>query len=261
MTRRTMLIAGAVAGAVLVLWYLLLWGPHKADLAEAKERRETAESKRDELATRVGRLRAAQKDEPIKRAQVEALRTTIPDEPNLAAFILDTNDAAAKSGIDFISVAPSEPAPAVAAAGAVAAPSASVASTRPTAARPRTAASPLPAEIKLQLQIKGGYFQVLDFLNRVNEMSRLVVTDGLTINSDNEAKLTVGVTARMFVRAVPAGFGDVPALVTPAPAAPAATAPAATAPAGGPAPAATTTPPTATAAPAGAASTTTGARS
>ncbi len=253
MTRRTMLIAGAVAGAVLVLWYLLLWGPRKADLAEAKERRETAESKRDELATRVDRLRAAQKDEPIKRAQVEALRTTIPDEPNLAAFILDTNDAAAKSGIDFISVAPAEPAPA---AGVVGAPSASVASTRPTAARTRTAASPLPAEIKLQLQIKGGYFQVLDFLNRVNEMSRLVVTDGLTINGDNEAKLTVGVTARMFVRAVPAGFGDVPALVTPAPATTATTAPA-----NGAAPAGTTTPPTATAAPASTASTTTGARS
>ncbi|MGH9283544.1 MAG: type 4a pilus biogenesis protein PilO, partial [Acidimicrobiales bacterium] len=113
MTRRTMFIAGAVAGAVLLLWYFLLWGPQKSELSEARERREAAETKRDELAARVARLKASQKDEPMKRAQLEALRTTIPDDPNLAAFILDTNDAATKSGIDFISIAPSEPAPAV----------------------------------------------------------------------------------------------------------------------------------------------------
>lgn len=241
MTRRTMLMAGAVAGAVLLLWYLLLWSPRKADLAEAKERRETAETKRDELATRVARLRSSQKDEPMKRAQVEALRTTIPDEPNLAAFILDTNDAASKSGIDFISIAPAEPAPAVAAV-----PAATVAATRSTS---RTTGSPLPAEIQLQLQITGGYFQVLDFLNRVNDLPRLVVTDGLNIASDDKAKLTVGVTARMFVREVPAGFGDVPLATTPPTAAPPGTA------------ATPVTPtPTAKAASAGPAPTTSGAR-
>lgn len=211
MTRRNMLIAGAAAGAVLILWYLLLWSPRKADLAEAQERREAAEATRDELATRVARLRASQKDEPLKRARVEALRTTIPDEPNLAAFILDTNDAAAKAGIDFISVAPSEPAPGVPGG-------ATIASTQPAAATPATAAGAAPAEIKLQLQVTGGYFQVLDFLNRMNELPRLVVTDGLSVSSDEKAKLTVSVTARMFVRTVPPGFGDVPA----APAAPAA---------------------------------------
>ena len=254
MTRRTMLIAGAVAGAVLVLWYLLLWGPQKSELSEAKERREAAETKRSELATRVGRLRAAQKDEPIKRAQVESLRTTIPDDPNLAAFILDANDAASKSGIDFISIAPSEPAPA---SGTAVTPTASVAAA-PVAGRSSTrgTVNVLPAEIKLELQIEGGYFQVLDFLNRLNDLPRLVMTDGLDIDSDEVGRLNVNLSARMFVRQVPPGFGDVP--VTPvAPAVP--TTPA---PATGAAPAAPVAPnpPTATAAPAGPASTT-GARS
>ena len=205
MTRRNLLITGAAALVVLVLWYMLLWSPRKADLAEATERREAAEAKRDELTIRVARLRASQKDEPLKRAQVEALRTTVPDEPNLAAFILDTNDAAAKAGIDFISVAPSEPAPAVLGAPGVA----TIASAQP--AGTTVAAGTPPAEIKVQLQITGGYFQVLDFLNRMNELPRLVVTDSLTVNSDEKAKLTVGMTARMFVRTVPPGFGDVPA--------------------------------------------------
>jgi Tfp pilus assembly protein PilO len=254
-TRRTMLIAGAVAGLVLVLWYLLLWGPQKSDLTEATERRETAETKQSELATRVGRLRAAQKDEPIKRARVEALRTTIPDDPHLADFILAANDAAAKSGIDFISIAPSEPAPAP---GTPITPAASAASAPRAGSRPtRTTAPILPAEIKLELQIEGGYFQILDFLNRLNDLPRLVITDGLDIDSDDKAHLSVNLSARMFVRQVPPGFGDVPVL----PVAPAATATPAPA-TNGAAPAApvATNPPAATAAPASPASTT-GARS
>jgi len=230
-----MLIAGVAAGLVLILWYLLLWSPRKADLAEARDRREKAEVLRDELAIRVTRLRASQKDEPMKRAQVEALRTTIPDDPNLAAFILDTNDAASKAGIDFISIAPSEPAPGAGLAGAAAVNTSTAAGAAPVAGA-------LPAEVKLQLQITGGYFQVLDFLNRIGEMPRLVITDGLNVSSDEKAKLSVGVTARMFLRAVPAGFGGVPL----APAAPVAP-PAATSVT---IPAASTPPPTATAAPA-----------
>ena len=248
MNRRTLLIAGGVSVAVLVLWYLLLWSPRKGELSDAKADRETAETERDTLAARVDRLKASQKDEPLKRAQVEALRTTVPDEPNLAAFILDTNDAAAKAGIDWISIAPSEPAPATpgAAISTVAA-----AQTAPAApAAPAASAAP-PAEIKLTMQITGGYFQVLDFLNRVNDMPRLVVTDGLNVTSDEKAKLTVGVTARMFVRTVPPGYGDVPAapVTTPTTAAPAAPA------------AAPSTPPSTTSAAPAAGTTPTGARS
>ena len=257
MTRRNMLIAGVAAGLVLVLWYFLLWSPRKADLAEAKDRREKAQTLRDELATRVTRLRASQKDEPMKRAQVEALRTTIPDEANLAAFILDTNDAASKAGIDFISVAPSVPAPATATV-APAAPAATAVNTSTATGAAPVAAGPLPAEIKLQLQVTGGYFQVLDFLNRVGEMPRLVITDGLTVSSDEKAKLTVGVTARMFVRTVPPGYGGVPVATADTVATPAT--PPAAANAGTP-PAASTPPPTATAAPAVPAKTTSGARS
>lgn len=253
-SRRTMFIAGAAALAILVLWYLVLWSPRKAELTDARDERAKAESARQELATRVTRLRASQKDEPIKRAQVEALRTTIPDDPNLAAFILDTNDAAAKAGIDWLSVSPKEPTAVDPRAAAIAAAPVTTKGTGTTApAVP--AASRYPAEIGLNLQITGGYFQVLDFLNRLNDMPRLVVTDTLNIASDEQAKLTVSVQGRMFVRTVPPGFGDVPA-DSPA------TAPAATTPAAGATtPANTaTTPPTATASPATTASTS-GARS
>lgn len=243
--RRTMMIAGAAALAVAVLWYLALWSPRKAELDDAREQREASESERQELAARVSRLRAAQKDEPMKRARLETLRTTIPDDPNLAAFILDTNDAAAKAGIEWISVAPSEPTAGQASTASVASAPATTTAGDGTGAA-TTAANRFPAEIGLQLQIQGGYFQILDFLNRLNEMPRLVVTDGLNISSDDKAKLQVSLKGRMFVRTVPPGFGNVPAPVAPVPAAGATTTT--------PAPASATAP-TVNAAPAGTAST------
>ena len=246
MTKRTMLIAGAVAGLFLVLWYLLLWGPRKDDLAEAKDRRERAETLREELAVKVARLRAAEKDQPMKKAQVESLRTNIPDDPNLAAFILDTNDAAAKAGIDWISITPSEPqmpagggpAPLVAPTAAAGGPATG------------TVGGVAPAEIKLQLQITGGYFQMLDFLNRLSDMPRLVVTDTLNVGAGENDSMTVGISARMFVRTVPPGYGNVPALAVPSSSAPSTGSTGSTP--------ASTPPPTATAAPA---ANSTGARS
>lgn len=240
MTRKTVLIAGVSAFLVLALWYLLLWSPRKADLSEARDRKEKAEALRDELAAKVSRLRASEKDQPMKNAQVEALRTTIPDEPNLAAFILDTNDAAGKAGIDFISVAPTEP--------ALPSGNPAVTSTAAQTGAPAPRLGSQPAEIGLQLAITGGYFQVLDFLNRVNDMPRLVVTDGLNIAAGDNNKLTVALNARMFVRAVPPGYGDAPLVATPAPTT-------ATAATSGSTPAPSTTPPTATAAPSANAST------
>lgn len=249
MTKRTMLIAGGVAGLVLVLWYMLLWGPRKNDLSQARERRDQAESLQEELAAKVARLRAAEKDQPMKKAQVEALRTNIPDDPNLAAFILDTNDAAAKAGIDWLSITPTEPAlPAGVASPVAAPPAAGATSTAPATPAPVVGAA--PAEIRLQLQVTGGYFQMLDFLNRLNDMPRLVVTDTLNVGTGDDEKLTVGIGARMFVRTVPPGYGNVPALALPA---------SSTTPAGGTGSTpASTPPPTATAAPA---ANSTGARS
>jgi Tfp pilus assembly protein PilO len=191
---------GAIA-AVLILaaWYLLLWSPSKSDLDKAKERRQAAEGQQAQLEAEISRLRDAQKSEPSRRAQLELLRTAIPDTPNLAQFILDVNDAAAKAGIDFISIAPTEPRQPTGAAAVAG----TTTNTTPGAVPTAVAA---PAEIAIALQLQGGYFQVVDFLNRLDKLPRLLVTDTLNISADTNGRLTTAVSARMFVRAIPAGF-------------------------------------------------------
>ncbi|HVE46369.1 MAG TPA: type II secretion system protein GspM [Acidimicrobiales bacterium] len=196
MNRRVLAIGAGAAAVILLVWYFVLWKPRADDLDKAKDRRASAEASAAQLQTEIDRLRADQRQEPLRRAQLERVRTLIPDEPNLAQFILDANDAAVRAGIDFISISPALPA---AGTGGAAAPGA-----------PAAPAGAAPPEIKLAFQISGGYFQVLDFVNRLDALPRLVVTDGLTLSADPSARMTVAVTARMFTHVLPPGFGTTP---------------------------------------------------
>ena len=196
MNRRALII-GALATVVLVAaWYALLWKPRTHAVSQAKARQEAARQAQAPLEVEISRLKALQRKDPETRARLAALRDAIPDDPNLAQFILDTNDAATRAGIDFVSIAPALPGPYTAVGPAQ--------STQTT--RPATASGAPPAQVTVALQIGGGYFQVLDFINRLDAMPRLVVTDTLAVSSDAQAHLTVSIQARMFLRAVPAGF-------------------------------------------------------
>lgn len=208
----------AVIAVVVILagWYLLLWSPASSDLDKAKARKTAAEQRQAQVQSEITRLRAAQRNEPQNRAKLETLRTAIPDDPALGQFIIDVNDAATRAGIDFVSISPSLPrAPAVVAAVTPTTLAGSTATTNTTVAGTvvTPAASTAPAEIAVTLQIGGGYFQVLDFLNRLDALPRLVVTDTLNMTADNFGRLTVGISARTFLRAVPAGYGG-PATTT-----------------------------------------------
>jgi Tfp pilus assembly protein PilO len=206
---RRVLLAG-VGGAlvVLLLWYFLLWSPRGDAIADAKEREDAADNALQELQAERQRLEDLRNNEAATRARIEQLRQSIPDEPNLAQFILDANDAANQSGIDFLSIAPTPPA----ASSAAPVPD-------PNAPANAQAAAP-PAEISLTISITGGYFQVLDFVNRLNRLTRIVVIDGLSVGAGEGGALSVQLTGRMFVTSVPAGTaapgatGGTPAGVT-----------------------------------------------
>jgi Tfp pilus assembly protein PilO len=198
-------VGGALA--VLVIWFIFLWSPQGSKISKAKQRKTQAESEQQDLQVRIARFKSLQQQEPQKRAQLENLRVAIPDEPNLAQFILDANTAANVSGIQFLSISPSPPAAATGPAGSASAPASP---TTPAAGAP-------PAAINLQLSISGGYFQVVDFVNRLDGLPRLVVIDslGLTGGAQTGASLTVSISARMFVREATPVAGTTGAPITP----------------------------------------------
>lgn len=182
MSRRLLGLGFGAAVLLLAVWFLFLWGPQGNKLSDAKKREDAAASQNSQLELRLARLQAAQKDAPKLMATGEELRRAVPATPDLAQFILDANDAASAAGVDFLSISPSPPAP------------------------PRGAG---PSEIQLQISVTGSYTEVINYLDRLNGLPRLVVVDtlGLTPGGAEGASaenLSVAIAARMFTTAVPA---------------------------------------------------------
>ena len=179
MNRKVILLFVGAAFGLVALWFLLLWSPQGGRLSDARDREQTAAATNSQLELRAARLAAAEERRPELTADLEALRVAVPDSPDLAQFLLDADTASTAAGVDFISISPTPPA------------------ASPTAG--------LPSEIALSISVEGGYFQVLDFLNRLSSMPRIVVVDTLGLTAAGEggdASLTVAINARMFTTAL-----------------------------------------------------------
>jgi Tfp pilus assembly protein PilO len=207
-----------VAGAVLLslLWYFLLWSPQGKKMDAAEERRETAEQTNDELEVTLQRLQDLEARRPELEDQLAQLRRAVPDQPQLARFLLSANEAAERSGVELTTVTPTRPAADTTAAAAAPTTSTTVASGGGNAAattETTVAAAPAaPSAITLSMLVEGGYFQILDFLNRVDDLPRIVVVDSLDIGSAESADaenpsgdLGATITARMFTGSAPSG--------------------------------------------------------
>ena len=191
MNRRSALIAFGAALALLGLWFVFLWGPQGGRLDDARARTETAQAQNDQLQLRIDRLEAAQADGPARIAELAELRRAVPDDPQLAQFILDANQAANEAGVDFLSISPGVPAP---------------------------GQNGLPPVISLSIIVTGPYFSVLDYLERVGDLPRIVVIDSLNLTPEGGSgalqQLSVSVTGRMFATDAPQ-LAPVPTTVPP----------------------------------------------
>lgn len=189
---RRLLIPLGIGVAIVILWFVALYGPQSSSLKDARKRANDAAQQTATLRDQVNRLQQAQQSQPLKQSQLETLRVAIPDSPNLAQFILDANDAASAAGIDFLSITPTPPSASTQGA------------TTPTSASGGTAAGggAAPIPIKISMTASGGYFQVLDFVNRLNSLPRLVVVDSLQMSAQGGgATLSVSLTERIFTSA------------------------------------------------------------
>jgi Tfp pilus assembly protein PilO len=182
---RRLLIPIGIGVAVVILWFVALYGPQSSALSKARKRANDAAQQTATLRDQLNRLQQAQQSQPLKQSQLETLRVAIPDTPNLAQFILDANDAASRAGIDFLSITPTPPS------------SSSQGATTPTPAGGGGGAAPVP--IRVAMTASGGYFQVLDFVNRLNSLPRIVVVDSLQMSAaGSAAALTVSLAERIF---------------------------------------------------------------
>ncbi|MGZ8765460.1 MAG: type 4a pilus biogenesis protein PilO [Acidimicrobiia bacterium] len=156
MKRNTILAVVAGALVVILIWFFAFYKPKGDEVSKTNDEVATAERQQQDLDATLAQLQALDKERPQQQATLDKLNAAIPATPDLAEFIFEANTAAAESGVDWLSIAPTPP----------------VAS-----------ATGGPSEIVLNIQVQGGFFQVLDYLNRLENLKRLVVTDTVNLSA------------------------------------------------------------------------------
>jgi hypothetical protein len=173
-TRRQELVLAAV-GALLVLAVatLLVIRPTRQATAEARADRDAAVADSQSLRDQITALEALKPKEAELKAQAELAKSEFPATPALPGLVDALQDAAGLAGVDLGTVAPSTP-------------------------KTSTVNSTL-AEITTTVDVNGGYFEIQDFLVRLENLvkgsdparvaprSVLVQSVNLSAGSDEQA--------------------------------------------------------------------------
>lgn len=193
MRSRVVAVGILITVVVVLIWNMFIFAPKGRSLSSAKKKVEAAQQIEQTLRTQLARLTEISRNGPEIAAQLDRLSAAVPASPDLDGFILSANQIAVQSGIDWLSVSPS-----VLQAGT-------------------SGTSVIP----LAISIKGGFFQVLDYLNRLEDLGRLVVVDAINVSGGSSAgtsgtgatggaavssgapTLSVALTGRMFTLAEP----------------------------------------------------------
>jgi Tfp pilus assembly protein PilO len=176
--RRNVVIFLLALVAITALFFVFVYRPQAARISEVSKSADAEKARAQSLRVELSRLKALERQAPQLREEAAKFDQAIPGDPQLAQFILQIQDAANASGIDWISV---NPAP-------------------PTAGQ-----TPTVQDVNVGMNVTGGYFQVQDFLVRMENLARAVklLTLNLGGGTGGLPSLTATVSMKTFV-SVPA---------------------------------------------------------
>lgn len=192
MTRRLVVVTGAVTVVLLAAFWFGAWSPASRQLKAVHVQLATAHQDQAQLRDKVVTLTSAHRHIAALRSDLAALEAAVPSSPALDTAVDQLAAASAASGVTLPSVTPSPP------------------SSASSSAAPAAKAGG-PQSITVGLNVVGGYAQTVAFVNRLEASPRLFVVDGVTLTPGGGVGGAVSATVntQMFY-------------VAPAPAAPAA---------------------------------------
>lgn len=178
-----------VLGVVLigVLWFLFLFKPASDELAEVNVEITSTQDRQTQLQAEVNALQEVRQEVTSIEATLAAYQGLVTPDPGLPSLLRQLQMAANDSGMDLRRVAPGEP----------------------------TTIEEIEdvLSISLVVELEGGYFQLVDFLRRVEDpviVGRVMLVDALTVGLDEYPTLTVGITARVFTTAETGADAEAP---------------------------------------------------
>ena len=225
-TRKWSLMAAVLVLAILAAGWFLLISPKRGEAAVLRADTVTQDEANDRLLQQLEVLKAQQEDLPRQRARLAVLGTQIPDNPALPTMIRDLTKAGRKVGVSIDTMAPAVPVPVVAAqpVAPVAAVPAPADGTESSAATDSTAtegaaadgtatadgaaatdgtapavpvAPPPPSlfQVPLTLNVTGSYFELEQFINKLEGLKRSLLVTGFTLAPAPEAAEGAGATS------------------------------------------------------------------
>lgn len=181
MKNRTLTIGALAAVLVIALWWFFVYSGLSSKASDVTDDIDAAQAEQTTLRNQLAELEAIEAQGPEIEAQLTQLQQKLPANPDLASFLDITTQIERDSQVSFVSVAPGDPTQ----AGSV-------------------------ATIPLTIVVEGGYFEVLEYLRRIEELPRLVVVDGISLTAGGASEagaeasptdapsIQVTLTARMF---------------------------------------------------------------
>jgi Pilus assembly protein, PilO len=177
--RNELLLAGAGAALALVAGVLLVVRPAQRATAEANAERDAAVAESQTLRDQIKALEALKPNEAELRRRAEQARAEFPTDPALPGLVDALQEASSLSGVELGSVAPSAP--------------------------KASTSNPQLAEISTNVTVSGGYFEIQDFLVRLENLvkgadpgrvpPRSMLVQSVNLTSGSEGGSTSGDSA------------------------------------------------------------------
>ncbi len=245
MTRMRKWSLGTAFAVVLVLaagWFLLI-SPKRSEAAELKAQNVQQLDANGVLRDKIAALKEQAKDLPAQEARLAEIRQHLPNNPGLPSMVRALDGIATKTGVEIVSLTPAVPEPhpglAAAAAGGATAKTGAAATAPASGTTPATdATASTPAAVTAEplqmipftIKVTGSYFDIEQFLNRIEDLTRSTLVTGFTIKLGDDGssgaagtttttttsptgELEASVSARVFY--IPASAAA-PAAATPA---------------------------------------------
>jgi Tfp pilus assembly protein PilO len=207
MTRRWSLLTAALIVVIFAASWFLLVSPKRSEASDLSKRATTQQQSNDALVQKLNELKAQSLDLPKQKAQLAVLGQEIPDNPALPAMIRDLTAAGRKVGVQVLSMKPGTPTPVVVAVPVPVASPATTAGTdtnsadgtTPADATPTPTAAAAPAAptlyiVPLSLEVTGSYFEVEQFINKLEGMQRKFLMTGFDLKPGNGSTATTTTT-------------------------------------------------------------------
>lgn len=178
---RDQLIAiGLGAALVLFLFIMFLLRPQFGRLGELAKQQEDERLKLEQAKLNLKRLESLRVEAAQTETKLIKLSRRIPEEPEVPSLLIELQDVANAAGLDFNSVTLDQPAD-----------------------------KSGYAEIPLTIQTNGSFYAVVDYLYRLEHLSREIVVSSVKVNTGSYPKLTVDLSAKAF-RLLPSGGPQIP---------------------------------------------------